>query len=179
MGLASAKPLDFSGEGVLASMRKNYHFTDTHDHQRARELRAQASTPEQRLWTSLRKASATTALKFRRQQPIPPYIVDFACMKAKLVIELDGHSHDTTQKYDEKRDDYLRQYGYTVMRFSNQSVADNLSGVVEVIVMRAQEILNSSTPSPANSKDLAKAKPKNSLPLPQGERTQARKMVAS
>ena len=67
-------------------MRENHHLTEDQDYLRARELRHNSSQFEQKLWTASRKIAAIEQLKFRRQQPIHPYIADFACMKAKLLI---------------------------------------------------------------------------------------------
>src|SRR5262249_14465558 len=99
------------------------------------------SPVEQKLWLALQQTAEGMKLKFRRQQPIRPYIADFACMKAKLLIELDGTSHDTQVKYDQARDAYLRAQGYKVLRFSNQDVANDVNGVVETIVRDVKALL--------------------------------------
>jgi very-short-patch-repair endonuclease len=122
-------------------MRRNLHSTSTKDHERAGQLRHESSKFEQKLWCALREVSSAAQLKFRRQQPIHPYIADFACMKAKLIIELDGDSHDGRHIYDQARDDYLRKCGYTVLRIGNNEITTNLPGVVETIVMRAKALL--------------------------------------
>jgi very-short-patch-repair endonuclease len=72
---------------------------------------------------------------FRRQVPIRNYIVDFACFSSKLVIELDGESHDfdEQQKADQYRDAFFASEGFQVLRFTNQQVMSNLEGVVEAI----------------------------------------------
>jgi very-short-patch-repair endonuclease len=122
-------------------MRFTEHPVDGNDHKRAKELRRQASPFEQDLWFWLRQASKNTNLKFRFQQPIHPYFVDFACMKVRLVIELDGMSHDTSHVYDQKREDYLRKKGYTIIRFTNDQVRQNPAGVAETIVLQAKELM--------------------------------------
>ena len=81
------------------------------------------------LWGRLRKSSP----RFRRQEPIGPYIVDFACMKRKLVIEIDGASHANRLGYDLKRRQYLESLGFQVLKFDSGQVGTDLAGVLEVI----------------------------------------------
>jgi len=75
-------------------------------------------------------------LKFRRQHPIGPYYADFACLHARLVIEVDGSTHgtDVAQHNDALRDDYLRSRGFIVLRFVSGDVTDNEAGVGEAIL---------------------------------------------
>jgi very-short-patch-repair endonuclease len=68
--------------------------------------------------------------QFRRQHPIGPYIVDFACPRERLVVEIDGEIHEMQREYDAERDDYLRNLGYTVMRFTVDGVNHDLAGVL-------------------------------------------------
>ena len=72
-------------------------------------------------------------LKFRRQQPLGPYIVDFVCPEIRLVVELDGGQHAVDVKRDQTRDAYLRTMGYTILRFWNNEVFENLEGVLTTI----------------------------------------------
>ncbi|MDR3424323.1 MAG: DUF559 domain-containing protein [Alphaproteobacteria bacterium] len=128
-------------------MRLNQHFTTTEDHRRARELRNDASPSERRLWVALRKEAAKKNLRFRRQAVIHPFIADFACMKAKLLIELDGYSHDVRQGYDQVRDEKLKKMGYSLLRFDNEDVDTNIEGVVAVILDLAEKLIqNAPTP---------------------------------
>lgn len=62
--------------------------------------------------------------------PISSYFVDFLCRELKLIVELDGESHDYTVQYDSRRDDYYRSQDYLILRFSNADVMENLEGVV-------------------------------------------------
>ena len=71
--------------------------------------------------------------KFRRQQPIGPYIVDFACMPQKLLIEPDGGQHAEQHTYDQKRDAFLREQGYTILRFWNNQIFEHCFVVLETI----------------------------------------------
>ena len=72
-------------------------------------------------------------LKFKRQKPIGRYIVDFVCIEHRLVIEIDGGQHADRTKYDQRRDDFLRSKGYTVLRFWNNEVIQQLESVLEQI----------------------------------------------
>jgi len=93
---------------------------------------------ERRLWARLR--SGRISAKFRRQEPIGSYIVDFACIERGLVIELDGSLHytDEGKKRDEVRDAYLRSLGFMVLRFSDRDVMNNIEGVCQAILEQVQ-----------------------------------------
>jgi very-short-patch-repair endonuclease len=101
---------------------------------RAKQLRGKMPDAEVILWSRLRR-SAFGGLKFRRQHPIGPYIADFACPLEWLVVELDGASHmtDDAIEYDRARDTYIRARGWNVLRFTNEDVYKNLTGVLDVI----------------------------------------------
>ncbi len=96
----------------------------------AQSLRREHTDAEGLLWSRLRDKQLGSH-KFRRQQPIGPYITDFACMSEKLLIELDGGGHAEQQAEDSERDEFLRRKGYRVLRFWNTEVFENLSGVLE------------------------------------------------
>ena len=98
----------------------------------AKSLRKNATRVETILWSQLR-AKQFEDLKFRRQQPINEFIVDFVCFEKKLIIELDGGQHAQARGDDRKRDNSLTEKGYTVLRFWNNEVLENLAGVLEVI----------------------------------------------
>ncbi len=100
--------------------------------QNAKDLRNNPTQPEQILWLYLKK-SQLNGLKFRRQQPIGKYIVDFLCCSKKLVIELDGGQHSETEEYDKIRDKFLEAEGYKVIRIWNNDVYDNIEGVMEYL----------------------------------------------
>ena len=102
----------------------------------ARALRREHTDAEGLLWSRLRDKQID-GHKFRRQQPIGPYIADFACMTEKLLIELDGGGHAEQKAKDRRREEYLRRSGYRVLRFWNTEVFENLSGVLE----RVREVL--------------------------------------
>lgn len=99
---------------------------------RARSLRAEQTAPEARLWRALRNRRLD-GFKFRRQFPIDRYIADFACIEAKLVVELDGGRHADQADYDSERTRVLEACGFEVLRFWNGELAGNFDGVVETI----------------------------------------------
>jgi very-short-patch-repair endonuclease len=103
----------------------------------AREFRREPTEPERRLWTRLRRRQID-GLHFRRQMPIGPYIVDFACGERRLVIEVDGETHGASGAYDDARSVYLEQRGWRVLRFWNNDVIGNLDGVIERILEALQ-----------------------------------------
>jgi len=107
-------------------------YTSKHLIERAKKLRKESTPAEQLLWSALRH-SAFADLKFRRQHPIGFYIADFCCQKEKLIIELDGDSHDFSEQKDKERTKALNKEGYRVIRFSNADVFDNLEGVLMMI----------------------------------------------
>ncbi|WP_425491670.1 HsdR family type I site-specific deoxyribonuclease [Haloferula luteola] len=101
---------------------------------RAREMRADATTAEELLWSLVRDRQLSEA-KFRRQHQFGEYITDFFCNEAKLVVECDGESHNTPerQKLDRQRDAYLKSQGLTVLRFENSEVLSNPEQVLRKI----------------------------------------------
>jgi very-short-patch-repair endonuclease len=98
----------------------------------AKALRSNQTDAEQRLWYHLR-AHRFMGLKFKRQKPLGRYIVDFVCLERRLIIELDGGQHAEQAAYDQHRDAWLRSQGYTVLRFWNNEVMQQLEGVLEQI----------------------------------------------
>jgi very-short-patch-repair endonuclease len=90
------------------------------------------SPPEARLWALLRRSPA--GVKFRRQHPIGPYVADFYCPAAKLVIEIDGLIHDFTTKRDERRDEYMRDLGLRILRVSGSDVMKDALSVADGLV---------------------------------------------
>ncbi len=104
----------------------------------ARTLRRNATEVEARLWQRLR-ARQIEGAKFVRQFAIGSYVADFACRSARLVIELDGGQHGERTEEDAERTRVIEAHGYTVVRFWNNDVVENIAGVLEAI--RA-ELLN-------------------------------------
>ena len=106
--------------------------SDTEMVQRARALRKQATPQERKLWYDFLHGHSA---RFRRQQPIGPYIVDFFCPSARLVLELDGGGHyeQDQYQYDRRRDRYLEQEGFRVLRFTNLDIDREFPAVCEMI----------------------------------------------
>ncbi len=98
----------------------------------ARALRREATDAEWELWSILRNRQLAGS-KFRRQQPIGPYIVDFVCFAEKLVVEVDGGQHATAAERDAARTAWLESQGFRVLRFWNHDVLQNIEGVSESI----------------------------------------------
>jgi very-short-patch-repair endonuclease len=100
----------------------------------ARRLRAKSTETEVLLWKRLRTIEIEGS-HFRRQVPIGPYVADFACMAARLVIELDGSQHNTdaNRARDEWRTRWLESEGYRVIRFWNNDLTSNMDGVLETV----------------------------------------------
>lgn len=100
----------------------------------AEALRQQQTDAEKRLWQHLR-AKQLEDVKFRRQQSIGHYIVDFVSMEHKLIIELDGGQHaESTAGYDQQRTEFLQHFGYRVVRYWNHEVSANTDGVLQDII---------------------------------------------
>ncbi|MBU0499342.1 MAG: DUF559 domain-containing protein [Gammaproteobacteria bacterium] len=123
----------------------------------ARHLRSHMTESENRLWRHLR-AHRLNGEKFRRQQPIGPYVVDFVHFGVRLIVEADGGQHNDAP-YDELRDNWLREQGFTVMRFWNNEIMGNLDVVLATVM------------------DAVTNHPSPPAPLPQGERGERRSFV--
>ena len=97
-----------------------------------RILRKGMTQAEQHIWRHLRKRQIN-GFKFRRQHPYGDYILDFVCLEAKLVVEIDGGQHVEAAVKDQGRDDTLNQAGFRVLRFWNHEVLGKVDAVMEVI----------------------------------------------
>jgi very-short-patch-repair endonuclease len=107
--------------------------------QHAKSLRQRSTDAERFLWRYLR-AKRFTSLKFRRQQPVGPYIVDFICFEKRIIIELDGGQHSDQVNRDKIRDSWLKDQGYQVLRFWNNDVLTNIHGVLHIIMTVCSKI---------------------------------------
>ena len=132
----STPPLQGRGKGWGVSAARLEEL-----HARAKEMRNNPTEPEKRLWRLLSRKQI--GAKFRRQSVIPPYIADFLCPELKLIVEVDGDTHD--QPVDLRRDAALAALGYRVARVSNQDVMTNIEGVLELIL---SALAGSSVPHP-------------------------------
>jgi very-short-patch-repair endonuclease len=102
---------------------------------RARELRKNMTDAERALWSKIRKRQIS-GYKFRRQQIIGRYIVDFVCNEKKLIIELDGGQHLEQAEYDKDRTAWLESQGFEVIRFWNHEVLTMMDVVLQEIFNR-------------------------------------------
>jgi very-short-patch-repair endonuclease len=118
---------------------------------RARALRADSTDAEWKLWAILR-GRGLEGVKFRRQVPVGRYFADFACLEARLIVELDGGQHDAQADYDARRTEDLEAAGWRVIRFWNNEVVEAPDGVARSIAA-----------------ELALARPGSPTPLPEGE----------
>jgi len=112
---------------------------------RRRTLHSTRPPAERLLWTKL-TGRQVHGFRFRRQQGIGPYFVDFYCVEVKLAVELDGYSHDfeAAEVHDQKRNKYLESLGVKTIRFLNQDVMASANSVIEqiaaVLLERQKEI---------------------------------------
>jgi very-short-patch-repair endonuclease len=102
------------------------------DRSRAKELRNNPTEAERILWQHLRLRQLG-GYKFRRQQPLGNYIVDFVCLEKRLIIEVDGGQHSTQAAYDQQRNTWLEAQGFRVLRFWNNEILQNTEAVKELI----------------------------------------------
>ena len=103
-------------------------------------MRREMTREEALLWKQLK--GGALGVSFRRQHPIGPYIVDFACLSARLVVEVDGGQHQESD-YDRERDAFLRSKGFVVLRFWNEEVWENIFWTV----FKIREVLAELVPS--------------------------------
>ncbi|HCI04213.1 MAG: endonuclease domain-containing protein [Candidatus Peribacteraceae bacterium] len=104
---------------------------------KARYLRSAGTKPERILWRRLRNRQFH-GLKFRRQVPIGKYVADFVCVERKIIIELDGYMHAWSKMKDEKRDWFLMQKGFRVIRFKNVQVKKHINKVLNLIAKECE-----------------------------------------
>ncbi len=129
----------------------------------ARGLRRRQTKAETKLWYHLRNRNFDS-LKFRRQVPRGPYVADFLCDDAMLIVELDGSQHAENVTADQKRTAFLESLGYRVLRFWNVDVMANMAGVLDMLY--AEATARRKTPSSAPF----------GAPSPQGEKDAAANM---
>jgi very-short-patch-repair endonuclease len=96
-------------------------------------MRREPTEPEKRLWYRALSRSQLGGFKFRRQAVIGPFIADFLCPAKALIVEVDGWTHDDVRA-DQRRDAALRELGFTVLRFTNTEVMQNIEGVAAKIL---------------------------------------------
>ena len=114
-----------------------------------RELRERSTEAESLMWYMLR-ARRLAGLKFRRQYSIGPFIVDFACVEKRTVVELDGDYHDHIYEKDLERQRWLERNGWRIIRFSNTEVLEDVEAVA--IAIKRHLSLDSPSPQPSPPK---------------------------
>jgi very-short-patch-repair endonuclease len=114
----------------------------------AKSLRVEQTAAEKKLWSRLRNR-ALAGLKFRRQQPIGRYIVDFFCAEKNLVIELDGVVHLYREDQDKYRQTWLESEGFSVLRFLNTDICQNIEVVLEEVLRECDDKLRDPHPNPS------------------------------
>jgi very-short-patch-repair endonuclease len=110
----------------------------------ARALRNGQTDAERLVWRRLSRYRP----RFTRQLVVGPYILDLACRTAKLAVEFDGSQHHDAQAYDDRRTAFLVEAGWTILRFWNGDVFDNLDGVLTAILDKTAECLGGTHPQP-------------------------------
>ena len=148
-------PSPLAGEGKLSrsdSRERGRRISKLRSH--AKDLRSHQTDAEHRLWQILR-AHRLAGYKFRRQVPPDFYIADFVCFARRLIIEVDGGQHAGSTS-DKRRDTYLQQEGFRLLRIWNNDIFDNEEGVAEAILsaLRSPPLPN---PSPARGEGLSGA----------------------
>jgi very-short-patch-repair endonuclease len=125
----------------------------------AKQLRKHQTDVEKLLWSKLQNRQIE-GVKFRRQESIRGYIVDFVCFEKKIIIELDGGQHNSTdgKTYDINRSHLLEAGGFKVLRYWNSEIMENIEGVIEQISSVVLNTEPSSRPSPRREKKIKEGK---------------------
>ena len=120
----------------------------------ANQLRKDSTKSEIRIWCELLSGKRLAGYGFLRQRTIGNYIVDFMCRELKLVIEVDGYSHNFKTEEDLKRDKVLQGFGFTVLRFSDKEVMEDLRNVQLTLEAFIESHSSQSSPYPPSKGDL-------------------------
>ena len=104
----------------------------------AREMRAQPTKTENILWKCI--SSKKLGIRFRRQHVIDRFVVDFCCLRLKLIVEVDGEIHGTQRMRDAERDIILTGLGYRVLRFTNDQVTKHADYVTGIILLETENL---------------------------------------
>jgi len=124
----------------------------------ARALRRSMTEPERRLWWHLRHRLPVEGSHFRRQVVIGPYIADFCCPRARLIVEVDGNQHgfDAEIAYDARRTAYLEEQGFRVVRFSNRDVMTEIEVVLDTVYAALARATPTPNPSPQGGGEISR-----------------------
>jgi len=131
----SLPPAGYGAPHPWSSQESDYPGADYMDSDMtpiARKLRRELTPTEKILWPKLR-ARRFAGFRFRRQQPIDRFVVDYFCSRAKLIVELDGETHLGREEADKVRQAFLEGLGYVVIRFWNNQIFDECDAVLEAI----------------------------------------------
>ena len=145
MGSAPCVPLPSAGEGQPERSGGRERGRQDLLRARAKAMRRAPTDAEHRLWQILR-AKRLSGYKFKRQLPIDRYIVDFACLRHRLIVEADGAQHSDSAS-DDRRDAHLEAQGFRILRFWNNDIFNNEEGVLTSILNAFEQPL-SPTPLP-------------------------------
>ena len=123
------------------------YFNKTSEKFKRKELRKKATKAEEILWNHL-KEKQLSGFKFRRQYSIDQFVIDFYCTKVKLAIELDGsvHEADHMQIYDTAREEIIKTFGVTFLRFKNLEIFQKLDRVLDNISNKLSELSSNDLP---------------------------------
>ena len=141
-GHAKKTPSPLAGEGGEGGSPRTLTL--------ARKLRTEMTDAEKKLWSLLRRKQLE-GFRFRRQVPLGPFIADFACHSARMIIEVDGRQHGIRVGHDERRTKWLQQFGWRVLRYWNVDVLREPENVLEMI--RLALIDPPPQPSPARGRE--------------------------
>ena len=116
------------------------HYNKTIEKPKRKSLRHNMTQPEVILWSKL-KGNNIGGHKFRRQYSVDQFVLDFYCPQLKIAIEVDGESHvsNDAMEYDHSREEHIKQFGIMFLRFTNNDVRNNLSGVLNKILETVRE----------------------------------------
>lgn len=116
----------------MTSIHYNNHYNKNLK-ELARKLRNNSTLAEVVLWDKVLRKKQLRGYSFLRQRPLENYIVDFFCKDLKLIIELDGEIHKFQKVKDKKRDEEIKRFGYSIMRFDNEDIMNGLPNVVRTL----------------------------------------------
>jgi leucyl-tRNA synthetase len=139
--LTPASPRGGEGPGLrLGTAAITNHGANPLDYENAKRMRKEPTEAESILWNAIRNRQIE--YKFRRQHPVAGFIADFACLEVWLLVEVDGGYHTTEEQnqYDKERNEYLKDLGYTTIRFTNDEVKNDLQNVLLKIKNTAEEL---------------------------------------
>lgn len=127
----------------MSDKRSMFYGANPSIFEKAKMLRSNMTSHEKRLWEEL-NANKIMGLRFKAQHPVDAFVADFYCHKLKLVIEVDGHSHDSENQsaYDQNRNVIMNNLGITVLRFRNDQIENDINNVIEIIKKQCNDLLS-------------------------------------